>query len=63
MFNPHGSEGLLDVFEMEKETEDELVAKDSFARYYEGQRELDVIVQSEGIDTFGNGQSHLAAST
>ena len=52
MFNPHGSEGLLDVFEMEKETEDELVSEDGFAGDDEGEGEVDSIVKLKKITRY-----------
>lgn len=51
MFYPHCGEGLLDVFEVEEEAEDELVSQDRLARDDERERELDRVVQCERIDS------------
>jgi hypothetical protein len=45
VFHPHGGEGLLDVFEVQKESEEELVPEYCLARYHEGKRELDGVVE------------------
>lgn len=51
MVGPHVGERLFDMFEVEKETEDELVAQNRLARDYERQRELDMVIKSQGVDS------------
>jgi len=50
VLDPHRGEGLLDVFQMQEEAEDELVSENGLAGDHERERELDTVVQSEGVD-------------
>ena len=52
MFNPHGRQGTFGVFEMEEETEDELVSEDGFAGDGEGEREVDSVVELKKITRY-----------
>ena len=50
LLEPHRGECLLDVFEVEKEPEEELVAQNGPARNDKREREFDVKVELESVD-------------
>jgi hypothetical protein len=50
LLDPHRRERLLDVLEVQQEAEQQLVAQDRLARDDERERELDRVVEREGVD-------------
>jgi hypothetical protein len=51
VFRPRVSERELEVSHTEKEAGDQLVSSDSFARYDQGQRELDIKVERQCVNS------------
>ena len=49
MIRPHSRELEFGVFELEEESEEDLVPSDGFPRDDEGDRELDGVVELEGF--------------